>query len=69
VEENFRTRGNRKRLIKRWLAKFEKRPYHEQQAIYAALSIVWWGRHGLEDVTASPSPHINERHHHGTAQD
>lgn len=69
LKENFRTREKRKRLITRWVAKFEKRPYHEQAALYAALSIVWWGRHGLTDVTASASPLLQKDTQHGTAQD
>jgi hypothetical protein len=64
---NFRERGNLKRLITRWVAKFEKRTPHEQAALYAALSIVWWGQHGLGDVTASPTP-SNRKARNGTAK-
>jgi hypothetical protein len=62
---DFRERERLKRLIARWVARFEARSPHEQEALYAALSIVWWGQHGLGDVTASPSP-SHRKAHNGT---
>jgi hypothetical protein len=53
----FREQERKKRLIARWVARFEARDPDEQEAIYRALSIVWWGQHGLGDVSASPEPH------------
>lgn len=53
---NFRERERLKRLVARWVARFEARLPHEQAALYAALSIVWWGQHGIGDVTAPPTP-------------
>jgi hypothetical protein len=64
---NFRERERVKRLIRRWVVKFEGRAPHEQAALYAALSIVWWGQHGLGDVTASPDPSPQRKDQHGTA--
>ena len=46
MEQNFRERERLKCLITRWVAKFESRLPHEQKALYAALSIVWWEAKG-----------------------
>lgn len=65
---NFRERERLQRLIARWVRRFEARTPDEQRALYTALSIVWWGQHGLGDVTASPATD-NRKASNGTAQD